>query len=227
MTERSQTFRKARAMNSNRRQASGFRAIIVVVLIMSLLVTVQAVAAAFVLPTAPVNVGPYAVTLQSVAFNGDMTSDWTYRVVVGTAQQYAVSHTSLGLVDADCQVVGSSDVVGLTVEDPAFENGHPVVKWEVTSGEGIKDSGESYTFTLRLVGAMDDSISDEGTYVAVKDGSGFNEGYVAGAICGTTAVALTSVEAQSGSQSPLLVIFLALGATVATAGILRKTGRSQ
>ncbi|MCU0522306.1 MAG: hypothetical protein MUF84_16625 [Anaerolineae bacterium] len=214
-------------MNSNRRQSTGIHAITVVVLVMSLLVAAQAVAAATIPQmTEPVRIGPYAVSLVSAVFPGDHTSTWTYKIEVVEAQQKAVSHASLGLIDPDCLTLGYSADGNFLVEDPAQEGGIPVIKWNVL-GEGIKNVGEFYTFSLTILGAKEDDSDLSGTYVAVKYGTSLADGHVEGPICGTTAVRLTSVAAQSGAQSPTLMIILALGATVATAGALRRAGKSR
>ncbi len=78
-----QVLREAKEMNQSRWQTSAVRTVVVVLLIMSLLVTVQAVAAAIIVPTTPELVGPsgpFLVNLESVVFNADHTSDWTYKV---------------------------------------------------------------------------------------------------------------------------------------------------
>lgn len=217
-------------MNQSRWQTSAVRTVVVVLLIMSLLVTVQAVAAAFIVPTTPELVGPsgpFLVNLESVVFNADHTSDWTYKVAVSTTIANAVSHTSLGLLDPDCVITDYWASETFRTEPSTYENGHEVVKFEVLSKDGIKQAGEFYTFTFRILGANTQELDPDGTYVAVKYGTNpLAEGMVAGAICGTTAVDLTSVKAQAGMPSSMILIVLGLGATIASAGVLRKVHRA-
>ncbi len=130
----------------------------------------------------------------------------------------AISHTSLGLLDPDCVITDYWASETFRTESSTYENGHEVVKFEVLSKDGIKQAGRFYTFT-RILGANTQEMDPDGTYVAVKYGANpLAEGMVAGAICGTTAVDLTSVKAQAGMPSSMILIVLGLGATIASAG---------
>ncbi len=193
-------------MNQSRWQTSAVRTAVVVILIMSLLVTVQAVAAAIIVPTTPELVGPtgpFAVNLESVIFNDDHTSDWTYKVAVSTTIANAISHTSLGLLDPDCVLRDYWASETFRTESSTHENGHEVVKLRVLSKDGIKQAGGiPDIFIFRILGANTQEMDPDGTYVAVKYGANpLAEGMVAGATGGTTAVDLTSVKAQAGMPS--------------------------
>jgi hypothetical protein len=208
-------------MNNNRRNFRGVYATIVVVVVMALFLAVQTVAAATIPQTGPVQVGPFQVTLQSATFPGDHTSNWTYKIELTEPLDNAVSHTSLGLLDPQCVLVSYSSDGTFRTEYPASQGGIKVVKWEDIT-EGLKNTGDFHTFTLTVLDAKEDDSNPEGTYVAVKYGTNLVDDYVEGPICGTTAVSMASVNASSGLQTSILMIALALGATVVTAGALRK-----
>lgn len=143
-------------------------------------------------------------------------STWIYEITP-VQRTFGLSHWVLGTY---CPPVSASEE-GADYEVSFGTDGSTGaygIKWQDPDGEQLEDVGDLHTFTFVVK-----SLTSATVPVTVKDGGGDATESIMGPYCGTTAVNLASFESNSGTQMSL--ILLGLGATIASAGVLRKMSR--
>jgi len=207
--------REVRKMKTQRRRNLVVRLSALTAVVLALLMSAQVVLAYI----DQVVVRAFQVGLVSWEKNVPATgySTWIYEITP-VQQTLGLSHWVLGTY---CPPVSASEA-GADYSVFFGEDGSTGaygIKWEDPDGEQLEDVGDLHTFTFVVQSLTSDTIP-----VTVKDGGGDATGFIMGPYCGTTAVNLTSFEGNSGTQISL--ILLGLGATIASAGVLRKVHRA-
>ena len=193
----------------------------VIAVVLAVLLTTQTVLAYI----EEVIAGPFRVGLVSWEKNtpAQGQSTWVYEVSIDTSNppDNALSHWVLGTtcppVSMDSQ--GADYSVKFGTDGSIKTRTVYGAKWEDPIGEALSGSGPmTHTFTI----VVDSLISDE-IPVDVKYGTYDARAWLTGPYCAPTSVDLTSLGGSSGTQMPVLLTVLALGATVASTRVLRKT----
>jgi methionine-rich copper-binding protein CopC len=208
-----------------------------------MLLTVQVVLA--YAPVDSVDVGPFKVDLVTYTVGSDDVSNWVYAVTTVPTQTdvNALSHWVLGF-DLNCyEVVEPVTVVSTLSQEQcnAYTDGTSYytcqedtydveygtdpttdlygVKWDIVGEDGLKPGAKALThmFELKLY-ATEHYIGDAS--VAVKYGTNKDIATIAGPVCDTSAVDVTSLSAAPGGRWALTLVVVGL-MTIALMGTSR------
>ncbi len=192
----------------------------VIAVVLAVLLTTQTVLAYI----EEVIAGPFRVGLVSWEQNApnDGQSTWVYEVSIDTSNppSNALSHWVLGTTCPPVSMESQGAAYGIEFGTDRSIDTRTVygAKWEYISGGALGGSGPmTHTFTIVV-----DSLNSAQIPVDVKYGSFDARAEITGPYCAPTSVDLASLGGSSGTQMPVLLTALALGATVVSTRVLRK-----